>query len=286
MMKHLLLPALCTLPLLGFSQLNENFDDITTLDAAGWTITNVSNPVGTASWFQGNPTALTSYNGADNSYIGVNFNSTSGAGDISNWLITPVVMVQDGDQASFWTSTTTGSQWNDRLEVRASVGSATLPAGPTDVGSFNLLLTTINDGMDLSYPEVWTQYAMTISGVGSTPVPVRVAFRYNVLDGGPSGTDSNYIGIDAVQVGTPVGVSELATADFEFYPNPMANVLNIRSTQRIKTVAAYNMVGQEVTASTSVQGNQINVSALAEGVYMFRITLANGLVKTIKVTKA
>ena len=286
MKKHVLIPALALAPLLGFSQLNENFDNVAGLVANGWVMTNQSNPVGTTTWFQGPSTVFTAYNGADTAYIGANYNSTTGAGDISTWLITPVVNVQDGDAFSFWTRTSTGSQWNDRLEVRASLGNMTLPSSSTSVGSFTLLLTTINDGMNLSYPEDWTQYSLVIAGVGSTPVPVRAAFRYNVLNGGPSGNDSNFIGIDAVHIGAPVGVSELAAADFDFYPNPASTVLNIRTSQRLKSVAAYNVVGQEVTASISVQDNKINMSALTEGVYVFRITLANGLVKTIKVTKA
>lgn len=69
--------------------LQENFDDITTL--TNWDLVNVSNPIGTTNWFQGNPTVFISFNGADDSYIGANFNNTTGAGTISNFLITPVL---------------------------------------------------------------------------------------------------------------------------------------------------------------------------------------------------
>ncbi len=48
------------------------------------------------------------------------------------------------------------------------------------------------------YPEVWTQYTATLSGIpgGATG---RIAWRYFVTDGGPSGANSNYIGIDTVE---------------------------------------------------------------------------------------
>lgn len=163
-------------------------------------MTNQSNPVGTTNWFQGNATVFPSHSSADTSYIGANFNNTSGSGTISNWLITPTLNVKDGDKLSFWTRTSTGSIWNDRLEVRMSQGTMTLPTGASGIGSFTTVMTIINDGYNLSYPEVWTKYELTVSGIGSSPTAANFAFRYNVVNGGPSGTDSNYIGIDDVLV--------------------------------------------------------------------------------------
>ncbi|HMN04152.1 MAG TPA: choice-of-anchor J domain-containing protein [Flavobacteriales bacterium] len=204
MKKPVLYSLLSLLPLLGAAQgFHEVFDDITTLEGNGWTMSNQSSPVGTATWFQGNSASFSAHSGAATAYIGVNFNSTAGAGDISNWLITPSINVVDGDIVVFWTRTAAGSIWNDRVEVRSSPGAMTLPSGAAGVGSFNDLLLTINGNYDLSYPESWTRYAITISGVGSTPTAKRFAFRYNVLNGGPGGDDSNYIGIDDVFVGNP-----------------------------------------------------------------------------------
>ena len=45
------------------------------------------------------------------------------------------------------------------------------------------------------YPEVWTQYTVNISGAGAG-ASGRLAFRYFVENGGPSGINSNYIGVD------------------------------------------------------------------------------------------
>lgn len=204
MKKQLLFPVLSLLPLLSAAQaLVEDFDDVSTLAASGWTMSNQSTPAGVASWFQGNPDAFPSHNGADSAYIGVNFNSIAGSGEISNWLITPTVNVQDGDILAFWTSGFAGTEYNDRLEVRASAGTMTTPNGTSDVGSFTELLLTINDAYDLSYPGSWTRFEIVVSGVGATPVARNYAFRYNVVNGGPAGDNSDYIGIDAVFIGDP-----------------------------------------------------------------------------------
>jgi hypothetical protein len=42
-----------------------------------------------------------------------------------------------------------------------------------------------------------------VTGVGANPVPVRFAFRYYVTDGGPSGSNSDLIGIDTFSIDRP-----------------------------------------------------------------------------------
>jgi len=55
-----------------------------------------------------------------------------------------------------------------------------------------------------SYPTTWTQFTLTIPSTGSG----RVGFRYFVTNGGPSGTNGNFIGIDSLNI---VAVPEPAT---------------------------------------------------------------------------
>jgi hypothetical protein len=71
--------------------LTEGFDNITNLAAGGWSLINVSSPVGTRTWFQGNDGVFQAQSGAASSYIGANWASTGSIGTISNWLMTPVL---------------------------------------------------------------------------------------------------------------------------------------------------------------------------------------------------
>ena len=98
----------------SYAQLTENFDNITTLTGAGWVMQNNSVPVGSTGWFQGNPTAFNAFNGATNSYIGANFNNTTGANTISNWLVTPNFNLKNGDVITFYTRASTDNMWADR----------------------------------------------------------------------------------------------------------------------------------------------------------------------------
>lgn len=180
---------------------SEGFDDITTLPGLGWFFQNNSQPIGTTGWFQGNDGVFPAHSGAANSYIAANFNNGASVATISNWMLTPEVSLADGDTFSFWTRTVNAPAFPDRLEVRLSLAGASTNVGTTatSVGDFTTLLLTINPDLTTTgYPNVWTQYTVTLSGIpgGATG---RFGFRYFVTNGGPSGSNSDYIGIDTVE---------------------------------------------------------------------------------------
>ena len=56
------------------TSLSEGFDDISLLPGKGWVIINKSEPVGVIDWFQGNAGVFAAHSGAENSYIGTNYN--------------------------------------------------------------------------------------------------------------------------------------------------------------------------------------------------------------------
>jgi len=76
---------------------------------------------------------------------------------------------------------------------------------------------------------------------------------------------------------TDVSVPAL-TAYFNIYPNPVSDVLNIRSSTELTTVAIYNITGQ-LERMVRVQGKEatINLSDLCSGVYFIRINTAEGV---------
>ena len=122
---------------------------------------NNSEPPGVIDWFQGNDTVFPAHEGPPTAYIAANFNNTSGTGTISNWLLTPVVDMFNGQQMSFWTRTVAQpNPYPDRLQVRASTAGASTNVGTTalSVGDFTTLLLDINETYQQGgYPEEWTQ---------------------------------------------------------------------------------------------------------------------------------
>lgn len=182
------------------ADLFEGFEDITLLVDQGWALINNSEPLGINAWFQGTPAVFSAFEGDPAHYIGANYNSASGTGTISNWLITPERWLKNGDTFIFYTRTVVSSAYPDRLEVRLSTAGASTDVGSTStsVGDFGRILLSINPELEVGgYPSDWTQYLIEIDGL-TAPVKGRIAFRYFVTDSGPSGNYGNYIGIDSV----------------------------------------------------------------------------------------
>ncbi|HEY1015364.1 MAG TPA: choice-of-anchor J domain-containing protein [Herpetosiphonaceae bacterium] len=222
--------------------LNEGFDDILSLPGADWSQQNLSTPLGTTGWFQGNPLVFPAQAGAEtDSYIGANFNNTTGGtGTISNWLLTPVQTLNNGTTLKFWTRIPDGDEFPDRLEIRLSTAGTS-----TNTADFTTVLLTINPDLTTGvYPKVWTQFTATVSGL-SAPTTGRFAFRYFVTAAGPTGENSNYIGIDTVSVcaggggGTPTPTNTPGTPTATNTPTATAT-----STPGTPTVTSTPQPGQ------------------------------------------
>ncbi|HET8941465.1 MAG TPA: choice-of-anchor J domain-containing protein [Rudaea sp.] len=237
--------------------LDEGFADVETLvTTGGWIRANHSEPLGNSSWAQCGGTAIPpAYDGGSNECVLVNYNSTTGAGTISQWLLTPQITFDAGATASFWTRTATNANYADRLEVRlCTTGDCTnFGTGATDTGDFSTVLLTINpslqSGPDATgvngYPDVWTQF--TLNGLPASGTG-RIAFRYYVTDGGPAGTHSNIIGIDRVTAENVSSVGCMAPSD-------------------IPWLSATPSTGATVGGSSSAVTVTADATALAVGTY-------------------
>ncbi len=178
---------------------------------------NLSSPLGTTGWFQGT-SDFPAYTAPDTSYIAADSRNVTGSGTISNWLLTPVLTIANGDTFNFWSRIRSDAvELPDRLELRLSKAGSSSNVGATanSVGDFTTLLLTINPTLVTGvYPKEWTKFTATISGLGP-PATGRVGFRYYVTDGGPTGSNSSFIGIDGVQycssVSTPTNTPPIGS---------------------------------------------------------------------------
>ncbi|MGQ9643202.1 MAG: choice-of-anchor J domain-containing protein, partial [Ignavibacterium sp.] len=102
----------------------------TGLNNRGWITLNVDGG-GTTSWFQGNTTVFSAYEGPANGYVGQNFQGANGF-LIDQWLISPPVTVNAGDTLSFWHRSPDNTTFDDSIYVRYSTTAGTTP-GDFDV---------------------------------------------------------------------------------------------------------------------------------------------------------
>ncbi len=75
-------------------------------------------------------------------------------------------------------------------------------------------------------------------------------------------------------------------ANFTYYPNPVKDLLNLSYVSNILKVVVVNVLGQQmITANVNATKGQLDLSALASGTYLVKITTEDNLEKTIKVIK-
>ena len=188
----------CFFSFVGISQTYfEDFEDLNNL-SDWYFLNNSDSPY--QSWGNGNTNNFNPYNGS--SFLGVGYESSNSLDPVtlSNWAVSPSRTFNNGDVITFYSRRINFTPvFADRLEVRMSAAGNSMYTGfsSEDTGDFSNLLLSINPDLSATgYPSEWTQYTIIISGLNG-PVNGRIAFRYFVTDGGPGGSNSNYIGIDS-----------------------------------------------------------------------------------------
>jgi len=203
----------------------EEFDTAQSAYNRGWRFINRSDVIGRTNWQ--NPTVLTgipflSYSGTGTGYLWADYQSTSSdAGTISNWAVSPELTMQNGDKIVFYTRAQLLSFNNDstdfvnRMQVRLNKTTSLNCGDGTDPGDFTVPLLDVNpfyyeflksafnnppdpfyQQARQAYPHVWTRFEATVSGLDG-PTKGRFAFRYFTEEAGGNGRGTA-IAIDAV----------------------------------------------------------------------------------------
>jgi hypothetical protein len=204
----------------------EEFDTAQKAYDRGWRFINRSELIGRTNWQ--NPTTLTgipfiSYSGTGNGYLWADYQSTSGAAvTISNWAVSPELIMQNGDKIVFYTrcelipfTTTVTTDFVNRMQVRLNKTTSLNCGDGLDPGDFTVplldinpfynefILQSFNNPLDprhnealQAYPHVWTRFEATVIGLDG-PTKGRFAFRYFTEEAGNNGRGSS-IGVDAV----------------------------------------------------------------------------------------
>lgn len=74
------------------------------------------------------------------------------------------------------------------------------------------------------------------------------------------------------------------SAKMNIYPNPVVDIVTIKTTDKIESAEVYSAAGQMVFSSKKVANNQLNLSALTKGFYILKVKTDKGL-QTTKLIK-
>ena len=173
-----------------FSDDMNGANDTNALKARGYLVYyRGTGPQGTsATWFQGQPSKFPAYNGPQNGYVASDYNVVTGQNNIDCWLVLPKVSggLIAGDSIYFYSRSEQGNPYADSIRVMYSETDS-IPEGVwTEIGRYK----AITSGL-------WEKRGFKAANSNSNG---RFAIRYCVVNGGPGGQNSDYIGIDAISI--------------------------------------------------------------------------------------
>ena len=129
--------------------------------------------------------------------------------------------------------------------------------------------TVISEGTYLEAPTDWTLYEFDLSSyVGQN---IRVGINY-VSD------DKFVLQMDEFVVEGTLGVGENEISDFKYYYNPFTNLLNLSSSEILKNIQIYNMLGQKIIDENINNYNyMLNLSNLSTSIYFVKVEGDSGV---------
>lgn len=98
-------------------------------------------------------------------------------------------------------------------------------------------------------------------------------------------TDDSSLGlVDYSNFGCNLATESVTKTSVEIYPNPVKDLLNVKSKNKISSVEIYHSNGQKVLQQ-EVKNQQLNLSQLTQGVYLLKINFIDGQTTTQKFIK-
>ncbi len=88
----------------------------------------------------------------------------------------------------------------------------------------------------------------------------------------------------AITVEEEVGITSFGRYAFKYYPNPVSQVLDLRSNTAISEVVVFNMLGQQLNLPIQPDNSQIDMTELPAGNYFISVTI-EGVNRIFKVVK-
>jgi hypothetical protein len=214
-------------------QFTNGNNSIAQLQSRGWVLVNNSDqavPPGNPDngpWGPGISILNPPPSGPDGSYwasdVRATGNMTPSGGTLSDWLLTPVVPIANGTQLTFFTRRADPEDAPERMQIRFSTAGASINVGVNNVdatggdfaGASRLLLELNPTQTPDAYPNPWTSFTLTITGVPSATTG-RFAFRHFVLNAGFNAPNADVVGLDNVSVSAVPEPASLTLAGSTF----------------------------------------------------------------------
>jgi hypothetical protein len=192
------------------------------------------------------------------------FNNTVGAAT-NNWLFTPAFFLNANEQVtiSFWERNATAA---GNRSLRVTVGNAATSAAQTTVIYSNAALLN-------------NTYAQITTPVYTAPSSGIYYFAFNDNSAAATTAAAATMRFDTVNFTSVLRNDEFLASNFSVFPNPANDIVTVTSNDIvIDSIEFTDINGRTVKNVNTIGSNesQINISDLAQGVYMMKITSDKG----------
>jgi len=231
------------------------------------------------------PITLVKFAGIDNTT-----DATLDGSDAHEMFLDKIANVTQGQTYQITLKGNTGGAYNNYFSVFMDWNQN---GSLDDAGEAYVIPTALNTSTGTDAKEITFNIAVPAGAtLGETRMRVKKVYGSTIpatmgdpcTDGGglfgAYGQAEDY----TVAVGS-LAVSDISKASISIYPNPVVDVLNITAASKVTAVSVYDMSGKN-TANYKLNDNksQVNLSKLAPGAYVVKITTETG-VQTVKVIK-
>ncbi len=136
--------------------------------------------------------------------------------------------------------------------------------GRVELNEYIASLGIDNQGITFALPMAISPNGKYITGVGRT--------------------DDDIVGFVIKLPDSALSTQTAAVAKTKVYPNPVKDILHISKSENVTLAEIYNMAGQKVYSTTSVNKSGLNLSALPAGNYILQMTV-NGKTESTSLIK-
>ena len=179
-----------------------------------------------------------------------------------NWLISPQIHIPSTGAYIEWWEKAIYTDYAEHYSVMVSTSG-------DEVADFTAHVFTGN----VQVPQTWTKHSRSLNDFAGRDI--YIAFRHFDC------TDQYWLSIDDVKIAAgTAGIDESATVDVKLFPNPVNDRLMVRA-EELQEVDIIDVNGRTVLTAHEAE---IDMSTLAEGVYMVRVITARGIA-TEKIVK-
>ncbi|RRQ47311.1 T9SS-dependent choice-of-anchor J family protein [Chryseobacterium sp. SC28] len=265
-MKKLLFAALLA-SAMGNAQssiFTENFEDITDLQTAGWTLYNDSNtPYGSYATLFTNAWEIVSWSGESGNTVASSPSWFTTVAPADRWLVSPAITIPANNSATleFFARSHDTSPYDDGFKLKISTTN-------TAKTSFTDILA-VDHAVNAPIADQ-TPFQIDLSSYAGKTVYLAWVNDY---------TNGNLLSIDDINITTTLlAVDDINKKDVTLYPNPVVDYFKINNTNNVVAVKIYDLSGKAVKNIPASVDNKFDVSDLEKGIYTIAIETKSGIV--------